>query len=136
LAVGDFNGDGLPDLAVANSYFSSVFILDNDGNWNGPGPRPGSALRRTFAPLETELPPRQAPEARWPQAPAAVDPPRNPPPHQPLLDWLRPASNEAEPFALPYALVRSEAWDAFFMAGIFDFDAWELAPPRYSGPAA
>jgi hypothetical protein len=32
--AGDFNGDGLPDLAVANaSSNGGVSILINDGNW-------------------------------------------------------------------------------------------------------
>jgi hypothetical protein len=33
LDVGDFNGDGLPDLAVANSDSRNVSILINDGKW-------------------------------------------------------------------------------------------------------
>jgi hypothetical protein len=32
-AVGDFNGDGLPDLAVGNVDTRSVSILVNDGKW-------------------------------------------------------------------------------------------------------
>ena len=34
LAVGDFNGDGLPDLAVVNVDARSVSILLNDGKWS------------------------------------------------------------------------------------------------------
>src|SRR5262249_62166639 len=44
LAVGDFNGDGAPDLAVANNYSDNVSILLNDGAWSGsgtPGAHPG-----------------------------------------------------------------------------------------------
>ena len=32
-AVGDFNGDGLPDLAVVNADARSVSILLSDGKW-------------------------------------------------------------------------------------------------------
>jgi FG-GAP-like repeat/FG-GAP repeat len=35
LAVGDFNGDGFPDLAVTNDDSRNVSILINDGKW-GP----------------------------------------------------------------------------------------------------
>jgi hypothetical protein len=31
--VKDFNGDGLPDLAVVNADTRSVSILLNDGKW-------------------------------------------------------------------------------------------------------
>jgi hypothetical protein len=38
VAVGDFNGDGFPDLAVANPYSNGVSILLNDATWaGGPG---------------------------------------------------------------------------------------------------
>jgi hypothetical protein len=30
VAVGDFNGDGLPDLAVANVYTNNVSVLINN----------------------------------------------------------------------------------------------------------
>jgi hypothetical protein len=33
IAVADFNGDGLPDVAVTNEAFNSVAILINDGKW-------------------------------------------------------------------------------------------------------
>jgi hypothetical protein len=33
VAAGDFNGDGLPDLAVTSDAFQSVDILINDGKW-------------------------------------------------------------------------------------------------------
>jgi hypothetical protein len=41
--------------------------------------------------------------------------------------------NAAEPLAFPHPLARSQsAWDAFFSAGLFDFDEWDLAPARCS----
>jgi hypothetical protein len=50
VAVGDFNGDGSPDLAVANRVSNDVSIMLNDGAWTGPRPggRPnaGSSLGR------------------------------------------------------------------------------------------
>jgi hypothetical protein len=39
VAIGDFNGDGLPDLAVTASPSNTVFILANDGIWDGPARR-------------------------------------------------------------------------------------------------
>ena len=32
VAVGDFNGDGKPDLATANSYYDNVSVLVGNGN--------------------------------------------------------------------------------------------------------
>jgi hypothetical protein len=129
VAVGDFSGDGLPDLAVTDLDSNSVSILDNDGIWNGPAPGPSGAPRRTFAPLEAVLPPPQPLEARWPQTSAAMDLPTNALPRQPLLDWLGPPSNGPEPLAIPHAVAWSqEAWDAFFVAGLFEFSARDLAP--------
>jgi hypothetical protein len=59
VAVGDFTGDGWPDLAVATSVSNNVSILLNDGNWpGGPGPRPGPGERRhalTPVPLTGDL---------------------------------------------------------------------------------
>ena len=33
IAVGDFNGDGRPDVAAANGGSNTVSVLLNDGNW-------------------------------------------------------------------------------------------------------
>jgi hypothetical protein len=41
VAVGDFNSDGWPDLAVANIYSYDVSILLNDALWTGPHPGRG-----------------------------------------------------------------------------------------------
>jgi hypothetical protein len=56
LAVGDFNGDRFPDLAVANAYSSSVSVLLNDGNWP---PAPGGAPHR-HAPARRATPQHSA----------------------------------------------------------------------------
>ena len=37
VALADFNGDGLPDVAVTNYYSSEVSVLVNDGNWPALG---------------------------------------------------------------------------------------------------
>jgi hypothetical protein len=37
LTVGDFDGDGNTDIAIANSYYSQVFVLLNDSNGSFPG---------------------------------------------------------------------------------------------------
>jgi hypothetical protein len=34
VAVGDFNGDGFPDLALAD-YLSNMIVLLNAGDWSG-----------------------------------------------------------------------------------------------------
>jgi hypothetical protein len=36
LAVGDFNGDGLPDLAVTNYRSNDLSVLLNNNDWSGP----------------------------------------------------------------------------------------------------
>jgi hypothetical protein len=41
LAVGDFNGDGRPDLVVSNSSGGDVTVLLNDGTWPAPPPPSG-----------------------------------------------------------------------------------------------
>src|SRR5262249_32954283 len=41
VAVGDFNGDGSPDLAVANLLSNDISILLNDGIWPDGGGAPG-----------------------------------------------------------------------------------------------
>jgi hypothetical protein len=42
IAVGDFNGDGRPDVATANAGSNTVSVLLNDGAWTTP---PAPALR-------------------------------------------------------------------------------------------
>ena len=38
VAVGDFNGDGRPDVAAANAGSNTVSVLLNDGDWTPPPP--------------------------------------------------------------------------------------------------
>ena len=38
VAAGDFNGDGFPDLAVANNGFNNVSVLLNAADWSTPSP--------------------------------------------------------------------------------------------------
>jgi hypothetical protein len=47
VAVADLNGDGRPDLAVANYFSNDVSILLNDGIWSGPQPGPGGGAPRS-----------------------------------------------------------------------------------------
>jgi hypothetical protein len=44
VAVGDFNGDGRPDVAAASAGSHTVSVLLNDGNWTPP-PSPPPSLR-------------------------------------------------------------------------------------------
>jgi hypothetical protein len=55
VAVGDFNGDGFPDLAVANYWSNDVSILLNDATWPaGPGRARGGP---SDPPVPQPLPP-------------------------------------------------------------------------------
>jgi hypothetical protein len=55
VAVGDFNGDGFPDLAVANWSSNDVSILLNDATWaSGPGRARGGPSQ---PPVPEPLPP-------------------------------------------------------------------------------
>jgi hypothetical protein len=55
VAVGDFNGDGWPDLAVANFSSKDVSILLNDANWPVGPSRPGGGP--SHPPVPERLPP-------------------------------------------------------------------------------
>jgi predicted NUDIX family NTP pyrophosphohydrolase len=59
VAVGDFNGDGFPDLAVNNETSNDVSILLNDGVWTGPHPGPGGERSRG-GPPRPRTPPASA----------------------------------------------------------------------------
>jgi hypothetical protein len=66
VATGDFNGDGYPDLVVANRNSNSVTVLTNDTHW-GPAPRPaGHDHGEPFA-LVAALP-----DIGWPSAPSPL----------------------------------------------------------------
>jgi hypothetical protein len=55
VVTADFNGDGFPDLAVANFGSNSVTVLRNDGLW-GPAPRPAGHSHGELAALVAALP--------------------------------------------------------------------------------
>jgi hypothetical protein len=60
VAVGDFNGDGSDDLAVANSGSNDVSILLNDNAW-GDAPRPGGQPPGEGRPAAAAVEPPAAP---------------------------------------------------------------------------
>jgi hypothetical protein len=63
VAVGDFNGNRFPDLAVANGHYNDVSILLNDGNWGGPSREasPGRPRRQPVAALAVAASPSAVP---------------------------------------------------------------------------
>jgi hypothetical protein len=146
VAVGDFNGDGSPDLVVTNHYDRAVSILLNDGNWGrrSPGPSDGTRHRESRAaeaatsPLPAVLPssllatdpvpgPLAAPPAARENAPepAAVamlaSPPLATPRAQGILERV---------FAAPLDAGKTSAWRDWPLAAEFD----GLAAPLH-GPA-
>ena len=54
VAVGDFNGDGRPDLAAANGGSNNVSVLLNDGSWGQPPPPAPPGISVSDAPAVTE----------------------------------------------------------------------------------
>jgi hypothetical protein len=72
VAVGDLNGDGSPDLAVADAESNDVSILLNDNGWSAaprrPGGQPPGAARAAAGAAE----PRVAPVSALPPAPGSL----------------------------------------------------------------
>jgi hypothetical protein len=120
VAVGDFNGDGWPDLAVANTLSNDVSILLNDGLWTGapsspagrrnPGPIGHGSTPPTLHHPAAEVPPADAALADLPPPAPAVPgvgvapalPPRSlAGPVSPALPAATPAGQAAPPEARP-----------------------------------
>jgi hypothetical protein len=52
VVVGDFNGDGRPDVSTANTASGTISVLHNDGTWTLPPPLPRHTIDE--APTVTE----------------------------------------------------------------------------------
>jgi hypothetical protein len=76
VAVGDLNGEGLPDLVVANAGSNSVTVLLNDGNWPVLSPASGGGggggTASTLAAASTSPSTQSANLIAMPVAPADV----------------------------------------------------------------
>jgi hypothetical protein len=86
VAVGDFNGDGFPDLALANGGQGTVTILLNAGDWRGRPPA-APAQRSTPTPYGEAL--GQPPWIPRVASVVAYDP-QAPTPFRPTADDLAP----------------------------------------------
>ncbi len=102
IVVGDFNGDGLPDLAAPDYASNDVAILLNDGNWPvspGNGSRPGVHGRRVDRTAQDGTALVQADATRRPEpgpvAISSVVAPRLPPTRLP--ESVRFVSRESSP---------------------------------------
>jgi hypothetical protein len=117
MAVGDFHGDGLPDVAVGDAKSNTVVILANDGIWDGSVPRerrfPGSNVSPQnaapeFAPVR---------ETGWTEPRRAADrQPQRPP--RSATETVAGCANESAVVAVPlsvawHRLVRAidAGWD-------------------------
>jgi hypothetical protein len=126
LAVADFNGDLLPDLAVANETSNNVSILLNDGLWP-PHAGPGSAPSRAQRGVRPGA--RPAPGPDWVTAPRAIpDSPGAPALPLPAAAGGVGPAGTGRPVA--------EAVDRVFAAGTGEGRrlAWALARPRAVRP--
>jgi hypothetical protein len=93
LAVGDFNGDGRPDLVTANPSSGTITVLLNDGHWSvasGSGSGGGgSAAAIVLTPTSTTQP-----SVKLVQAPA----PMMKAPAVTLVLPRRPINDARDPF--------------------------------------
>jgi hypothetical protein len=120
VAVGDFNGDGTPDLAVSLPGSNGVSILLNDNVWTGP--RPGG----------------QPPGHRHAVA-TAVEPPAAPVPARPPAPGVLPADLGMAVLRSPGAVTMPASGPSHFRFGV-DADpgsaAAAAAPSAAAPPAA
>jgi hypothetical protein len=119
VAVGDFNGDGWPDLAVANSASNNVSILLNDSNWpmsprGAPGRGAGQGLPKdALASLSLLATSRTVAAPGQPHGMASSDGARPEPWGSPLLvDALFAAAPQEEPARAAVPLARRFASSA------------------------
>jgi hypothetical protein len=113
LAVGDFNGDGAPDVAVVTN---GVSILLNDNAWTGP--RPGGQ-----------------PPSRGRAAATAVEPPTAPAPaRQPAPDVF-PTDGGMAVLGSPWAVTLPVPGPSHLLFGVDADQGYAAAAPAPGGGA-
>jgi hypothetical protein len=145
VAMGDFNGDGWPDLAVANLQWDAVSILLNDQHWSGgsAGPahdssgRGSGSVKVAASEPQALLPsklsatdlraglsgtppaPTQTATMQTPQAEMAPRPPAATS-AQGAADWV---------FAAPIRAGETAAWPGWLLKPELDRTAWDWLAP-------
>ena len=114
--VGDFNGDGYPDLAVNNFGSNSVSILLNDQVWGGQGgSRGGSAATDRLPGQVLSVVVLAQVHARLPDVPATALP-ATPPMGEPLLSWLPEQTPDGSTSDAPSGIRWRYALDGYYAA--------------------